>query len=194
MWSYHPPAVPPRREGGGLEALRQDLDLLDRRLRAGIAEAVGRAVTGAVEGAVLSLLGGPPGPGPRQDRHLPGSYPREPPWGDPGDALAHDDAGGWPPAWDDPDDLPPVPAGREGPPDWLAALAAAANAAAWLARRPGLPPAAWAAAGLAGGLAALLAGRPRGLALGVAASALGSVALAALARSAAEALADREAA
>src|SRR5947209_12300572 len=132
-----------------LDALREALDLLGRRLRADIASALARTMAEVVRDALLDLLA-TPGP-PRQParrhperRSSPWDDPDEEDrspylWGDPGDDP-HESGYARRPDWDHSYAVPeptPAPTPHRRRP-WLSALAAGWQATRWwLARRPG---------------------------------------------------------
>src|SRR3954469_8770846 len=100
MPSFRPLTDYDRPTGEHLDNLREDLDQLGRRLRAGIAEAVARSVAEAVRDGVLAVLTADPRHRATPPRRPPGPYGRAPLWHDPGedDPTGEEDyplSGGW---------------------------------------------------------------------------------------------------
>src|SRR5437764_3927689 len=108
MPAYYPLADPPRRTpAGGLGSLREALDDLGQRLRAGVADAVAQTVAGAARDTVLALLSGRQAPLSPAPARLSGPY-RQALWGDGDEDLPPADGEVFSPAWDEPD-LEPEP-------------------------------------------------------------------------------------
>src|SRR3954447_10027166 len=101
MPSFRPLTDPyDRPPGEHLDNLREDLDQLGRRLRAGIADAVARSVAEAVRDGVLAVLTADPRHRSTPPRRPSESYGRRPLWHDPAedDPAGEEDyplSGGW---------------------------------------------------------------------------------------------------
>ena len=165
MPPYYPLADPPRRTPAGrLGSLREALDDLGQQLRSGVADAVAQTVAGAARDTMLGLLSGRhsrPSPAPAR---LSGGYP-PPLWGDRDEDPPPDDGEAFASPWDEPDPEPEPtpPAAPTRSPRWLPALSAGWRAGRW-----------W--LGLGRGRFTLLAALGVGLAVGVGALLVGSLA------------------
>ena len=195
MPSFRPLTDYDRPPGGHLDHLREDLDQLGRRLRAGIADAVARSVAEAVRDGVLAVLTADSRHRSTPPRRPPESYGRPPLWhepaeDDPADEGEYPLSAGWGYAEAGPAPAPSAPTLAQTP-RWLPALAAGSELAlCWLRRRPGeqpVPPAL--AVGLVAGVVAFRYGTMAGAIVGAVGSALGLVALADAAHSVGDALA-----